>query len=286
MPDPTIVSTSADGRRRLSESHRAAMRAAGKAKFAALPPEEQEAWRERMRAMGRARAKPPAPPPKAGPRNPLDDALGAPGRGGAGSPGRSNGHVAPPQFIVPDFPQNAPAGGELEDLPQPTPDELAGFTVDPAQIADLLSMPFDFMADRRGDHWRLRPLERERLAGAMARKINEHAAIARALDAGGDWILILGGLAVVISTRLAEDARHADRPDPDVRPGLAGIRLPGRPGPSRAPAPPAARADPRPVHLDGARAGSINGVPTGTFDDESDPAVAAEPARQLAQAFS
>jgi len=293
MTGPKIVPTAGDGRRRLSESHREKLRAVNKAKFASLTPEQQEAQRARMRALGHASRKRPAdPPPPAstgGPRNPLDDALGDREGSGASSPGRSNVGV-PPRFIIPDLPPLEPAvepAHELDDLPQPTAAELGGFTVDVDQIADLVSLPFDFVADRRGAHWRLKPLERERLAGALARKINQHAAVARALDVGGDWAIILGGFGIVISARLAEDARHAPtEPDNGARPGLAGLELVGRRSRANSGAPaPAPGPGPGPVQLDelGSGPGSLNGY--GTAPRGGDEAVAAETAGRLAQTF-
>lgn len=288
-----VVPTTRAGRPKVSDETRARLRAISKAKYDALTPEQQAAQKAHLihgpRKMPGIQAGAPGPPgPSGGTRNPLDDAPRAYGGGNQADPleGRRLGGP-PPRFEVPDLPplELGSDGAGLEDLGQPTPDELAGFTVDPDQVADMLSLPFDFLADRRGDHWRLRPLERERLSGAIARKVNQHAAVARALDAGGDWILIVGGLAMILSTRLAEDARHAATADPaaGARPGLAGLRVLAA---RRGAPPPAAGARPGPVQLDGAGAGSgsLNGARTD--DGAGAPAVDAEaPRRTLEQTF-
>lgn len=299
MAGTDVAPTTAAGGRRMSDSARAKISEANRARWAALPEDQKAAQRARLAAMNTAAKRSPAPPApapaaKAGPRNPLVDALGDSDRDRAAAhPGRSNGVSAPPRFVIPDLPPLEPAAGagELADLPQPTPDELGGFTVDVDQIADLVTLPFDFVADRRGAHWRLKPIERERLAGALTRKINQHAAVARAIDAGGDWAIIVGGFAIVISTRLAEDARNADSSraggsGEPARPGLAGLTFDRGSGAGRGAPATAAGAGPGPVQLDGGGPGgpgSLNGY--GTPHGEGDPAVAAEATGRLAQSL-
>lgn len=291
MTGPAITPTTSTGRRRVSDATRARLREVNRAKWAAMTDEQRAAMAARIgrtpKPSGRAGPTATDSPP-GGPRNPLDDAPRARVGRDPSPEGRPLG--APPRFVIPDLPPLEPAAtaDELADLPQPTADELAGFTVDPDHVADAISMVFDFVADRRGDWWRLKPLERERLSGALARKINEHAAVARVLGAGGDWILIFGGFAVVISARLAEDARHA-HPDTGsgARPGFAGITLPGRngSGPGRGAPAPAASAGPAAVRVDGESAGpgTLNGFRTVASGDV--PEAAAEGARRLTQSF-
>lgn len=288
MTDVSPVTSS--GHRRHSDETRAKLSAASKAKWDALAPEVQAARKANL-VHGPRRAPPPEPPPAptGGPRNPLDDAPRAHPGDGPAHEGRAHPLGPPPRFSVPDLPplELGADGAGLEDLAQPTPAELAGFVVDPDTVADMLSLPFDFVADRRGAHWRLRPLERERLAGAIARKVNEHQAAARLLDAGGDWILIVGGLSMILSARLAEDARNArgSSPDTGARPGLAGLRLvPRRPG-GGDPAP-AAGPDPGPVRVDGPAAGPgfLNGFRTDAVESPGAPAPEAA-GRTLSQTF-
>lgn len=218
MPGPTEVRrTTPDGRRRLSDEQRARISATQKARFAALPPERQAEIRDRLRALnarppaGPSAPAPPAAAPEGGaPRSPLDDAPGAP-RGARPSDrtgDRLRGRVgAPPLFVVPDLPP-PPEGGEV---PVELVDEGPAFAVTTEQVETLLRFPFRFLAVRRGEHWRLRDDEAEMVAEPLARKLNEHAAAARAIAAGGDWLVIGGGLALIVWSRLEEDAQRAER---------------------------------------------------------------------------
>ena len=218
MPSPTrITQTGADGRRRLSPETRQKLSDVGKARFAGLPPDEQERIRQAARDRLARRGAPPAqpgPPVEGGPRSPLDDAPRARGNGAA-APGRPEGrtadHVGAPIFRVPDFDPLPPAPA----LEGPVPDELgpAPITISQAQVESLLRFPFALVAIRRGDHWRLRDGEADMIAEPLTRKLNESAVAARALALGGDWAIIVGGLAVVVSGRLAEDAKRDDRDD-------------------------------------------------------------------------
>lgn len=212
-----INQTGADGHRRLSPETRQKLSEAGKARFAALPPDEQErirqAARDRLARRGAPPA-PPGPPTDGGPRSPLDDAPRARGNG-APAPGRPEGrtadHVGAPIFRVPDFDPLPPAPA----LEGPLPDDLGPppITISQAQVEGLLRFPFALAAIRRGKHWELNDAEAAMVAEPLTRKLNESAVAARALALGGDWALIVGGLAIVVSGRLAEDAKRDDRDD-------------------------------------------------------------------------
>lgn len=217
-----IKPTTTGGGRRPSEETREKLRAKGQAAWAALS-DEQKAARLAILAKGRA-PKPSTDPPPAngGPRSPLDDPLGAAPGPRPSSQGRLNGHPAPPIFRVPDIPPLElggppdPAGipGDELGLGPPAP----GIDVSQAQVETLLGFPFDLVALRRGDHWKLRADERAMIAEPLTRKINEHALAARAIGAGGDWAVIVGGLAIVVTARVAEDRARA---------GNGGDRAPG-----------------------------------------------------------
>jgi hypothetical protein len=236
VKDPTtsaVAPADAAGatRRVQSPETRARKSAAQRARWDALPPAERERLTGNLRrGVNPPRAAAPTPPPPADPadpaataapeggrRSPLDDA----GRTGSGgprvAPPRPLGRLTPPPlFVVPDFPaspelESAPGiAGEPDDLDAPPP-----LAVTPEQVGALLAFPFDLAALRRGPHWRLRPDERAMLAEPLARKVNEHAALARLVGAGGDWAVIAGGLAIILVARLSEDAAR-DRIAPDA----------------------------------------------------------------------
>lgn len=243
-----------NGGRRVSEETRTKIRDAARARFAALTPEQQEAQRARLRRGG---PPPAAPPANGGPASPLDDALGArraPDPEGPQhvAPGR-NGHdraAGPPIFRVPELPvleagEPAIGGPPLEEETA----VAAGITVSEAQVSTLLRFPFELVALRRGEHWKLRDDEAAMIAEPLTRKINENALAARAIGAGGDWVVIVGGLAIVVSARVAEDAERerarSAKPGAGRVPEGRGDRDRGAPG----------RPDAR------GAVGSLNGVP-------------------------
>lgn len=271
------------GGRRPSEETRERLRQVNRAKYEALTPEQKQAQLARI---GRAPkgtapaaepppATPPPAPPTGGPRNPLDDAPGA-------TAGRSNGHsrpqgrvAPPPRFVVPDLEPIAtgepPPGGDLV-----TEVDTGPLALTEDQVGSLLAFPFRFVALRRGAHWKLRDDERDMIAEPLTRKLNEQAAAARAIAAGGDWLMIVGGLGLVLETRLSEDRKRAtDKPDAD------------RSGQGRRATPAADRSgDGGAGQPDGT--GSLNGFPTVGGPPASGDAeeVLAPPAeRVLRQAF-
>jgi len=266
-----VQPTTTRGGAKLSDEARAKLSAAGKAQWAALSPEEQAA---RLARIGRPRRA--DPPANGGPPNPLDDAPRARPGAGPALEGRSQHLGAPPRFVVPDLPplelgadDEQPVAGDVEPAG-------FGFAVSEEDVADLVELPFDLLSLRRGDHWKLRPAESELLARRLARKINEHAVIARAVDAGGDWVALVGGLSYIVSVRIREDERRA-------RAARDGSGASGG-------APPAARRDRDDAVRRGAPAalGTLNGyaVSPGADDDAGAPAMGTEPAqRTLAQAL-
>lgn len=283
MAGTKVQPTTEGGGRKMSDAARAKLSATNRARFAAMTDEQRAAQLANLGRKPKAPAGPPPtkdPPPSTGGRpNPLHDAPGA----GPGDRPQPQGPLgAPPRFVVPDLPP-LDLGGDDETLDDGA---LAGdvvtdgLGVTDVQVGEWLSLPFDLIAERRGDHWRLRPGERDRLAAPLARKINEHAVVARTLNVGGDWALIVGGFVLIINARLAEDARH-DRTD---SPG-------GGSSPSRGSAPPARGHRGDAVRRGaGAARGSLNGVPSpddaGEAHDAGDQAVDPEPAeRPLVQAL-
>jgi hypothetical protein len=208
MTSTRIQPETADGRRRLSEATRAKLREVGRARFAALTPEQQEAQRARLR-----RGAPPPPSSEGAPSGPLDDAPRArPGGDPPASRGVGNGFdraAGPPVFRVPDFAGPDPTIEQIGPAPELEP-VYGGPAVTVDQVRSLLEFPFAFAAIRRGPHWKLRPDEALMVAEPLARKINEHAIAARAIAAGGDWTVIAGGLALITWARLEEDRKHDD----------------------------------------------------------------------------
>jgi hypothetical protein len=197
-----VTATTERGGRKLSDATRDKLRAKGRATWESMTPEQREKSMANL-AKGRAAigTKPPAPvpdpppgpPATGGPRNPLDDAPGArPDRvpQPQGQVTRTNGHAAPPVFRIPDLPPLELGGGSGED-PAGSVDAGGGgivgnVTVTADQVGTLLAFPFEFVALRRGRHWKLRDDERAMIAEPLARKLNEHAAAARLVSAGGD----------------------------------------------------------------------------------------------------
>jgi len=252
-----VQPTTEGGGRKLSEDTKAKLRVIGQGQWAGLT-EEQRAARLANLAKGRTRT-PPAPPPSTDPppssggsTNPLPHAPGAARASGPRSQGL-NGHAAPPVFRVPDMPPLELGNGDAGAGVSGAQDDLGpsvggpGIEVNVEQVATLLGFPFELVALRRGPHWKLRPDERAMVAEPLTRKINESAVAARAIGAGGDWLVIIGGLAILVSARIAEDRAHGtgtDRargsgdgsgagrgaPPPDDQPGDLGAR-PGPAGP-------------------------------------------------------
>lgn len=212
---PSLRPESADGRRRLTPEHRARLAESARERFASLDPAAKAAQVERLRH--RRPAAPadlppadvppaPAPDPEEGRRSPLDDAPGA-----AAGPARPVGaRGAPPIFRIPELPEPDPTAPGAPDLgPDLVEPAAAGIAVTPAQIETLLRFPFELVAIRRGPHWKLRVDEAAMVAEPLARKVNENQLAARAIGAGGDWAVIVGGLAVLVSARVAEDNKRA-----------------------------------------------------------------------------
>lgn len=291
MPGPTIRPETPAGGRRASEETRAKLSKAASDRWAALTPEQQEAQRARLRRGGTA--KPPVPPGPApvpgGSRSPLDDTLGAreePARQVA--PG-SNGHdraSGPPIFRVPDLPPLETGGGPLGGGPEPLEDgpdlgPLPGVQVTQEQVTTLLKFPFELAGLRRGPHWKLHDDEAAMVAEPLTRKINENAIAARALAAGGDWAVIAGGLAVIVSARVAEDQKR------DRERAAGGAR--DVTGTGRVPDPDAGRGSRQPGRSDAGRPRpTLNGIAVapGAADDAGDEAVDPEAAgHPLSQAL-
>lgn len=296
MPTKVTPTTTAGGRR-MAEPTREKLRATGRATWERMTPDQRAASLANLQA-GRARGAPPtdppaptvdppkppaAPAPTGGSRNPLDDAP----RARALAPGaKLNGHSAPPIFQVPDLPPME-LGGTVagED-----PGELAGdvstvgsVAVSAEQIGTLLAFPFELASLRRGDHWKLRADERAMLAEPLARKLNEHAAAARLVQAGGDWTVIVGGLAIVISQRVMEDNIRAR----DSAPAGAGGPVDGsRSSGSDPRSSDAGGDDPPRSGASGRQPGRLNGYDVGTSAPGGPPADPAEaPGRALQQAL-
>lgn len=274
MPGSQVRPENAAGNRRTSEETKAKLRAAAQARWAALTPEQQEAQRARLRRTG---SPPPAPPPASPPtdgggsRSPLDDPLGAvPTPARQVAPRGTNGHdraAGPPIFTIPDLPP-IDLGGEP---PAALGDELApvatGVQVTQEQVATLLRFPFDLAALRRGAHWKLRDDETAMVAEPLTRKINENALASRALAAGGDWVVIAGGIAVIVSGRIAEDQRRErERAERDGT-GTSGLPQSGNGGGRRAPRQPDA----------GRAGGTLNGIIISPGPDADGGAQAVDP---------
>jgi hypothetical protein len=268
-----VTPTTTRGGRKLSDETKQRLSALNKERWAALPDDEKA---KRLERIGRA-PKPPADPPPGGSTNPLHD---APGARPLDRPQPQGPLAAPPRFVVPDLPPL-----ELGDEPELAPGEPAsvtaigtGFAVSDEDVGDLVALPFDLVALRRGDHWKLRTAERELLGRRLASKINEHAALARAIDMGGDYIAIAGSLSVILYTRVREDERRARAARDGSSPGGG--------------APPSAQRDRgEPVRRGPGPSqdlGSLNGasVPFGANDDAGPEAVDSEaPGRPLVQAL-
>jgi len=269
----SVQPTTTRGGRKLSDEARQKLSTLNKERWAALPDDEKAA---RLARIGRA-PRPPADPPSGGPTNPLHD---APGARPVDRPQPQGPLTAPPRFVVPDLPPL-----ELGDEPDLAAGEPAsvtaigsGFAVSDEDVGDLVALPFDLVALRRGDHWKLRAAERELLGRRLASKINEHAALARAIDMGGDYIAIAGSLSVILYTRVREDERRARAARDGSSPGG------GAPPPAQRDRGDAVRRGPGPSQ----ELGSLNGasVPFGTDDDARPAAVDSEaPGRPLVQAL-
>lgn len=273
--------------RSVSEETREKIRAANRARFAALTPEQRDAQLARIgrkpkvptgpAARPPAADPPPAPASSGGPRNPLDDAPGdrpspaRPLQGRVGGP--------PPRFSVPDV-DRLDLGGPPEGGPGPTIDQGPGFTVSQEQVADLISLPFNLISVRRGRHWKLLDEERDMLAEPLTRQVNENALLARGLGIAADPLVIVFGFGFVIWARLEEDrsrARNARPVGPDA----------DRPSPSRGAPPPGGGGGDGPVRRGPVGGGGrLNGYDVGAVHDPGTEAVAAEdPGRPLEQAL-
>lgn len=286
-----IQPTTPAGGRQPSEATREKLRAAGQKAWTDLT-EEQRAARLANLTKGRApRSTPPVPAPSTDPPpapatgapvNPLDDAPRALPRDRPRAQGRLNGHSAPPIFRVPDLPPlelgdpGLGGGPPLDELDASTG---GGIQVTQAQVESLLGFPFELVAIRRGAHWKLRNDERDMVAEPLTRKINEHALAARAIGAGGDWAIIIGGLAILVSARIAEDSANAG-----ARGGAAAGAGDGSGQGGRAPAPDDRDRDGPDRPGDGGRGGSLNGFSVGAAANGSPQAVPPEaPQRSLSQ---
>jgi hypothetical protein len=272
----SVQPTTTRGGRKLSDEAKQKLSTLNKERWAALPDAEKAA---RLARIGRA-PRPPADPPPAtgGSTNPLHD---APGARPVDRPAPQGPLTAPPRFVVPDLPP-LELGADEPDLAPGEPASVtaidSGFAVSDEDVGDLVALPFDLVALRRGEHWKLRAAERELLGRRLASKINEHAALARAIDLGGDYVAIAGSLSVILYTRVREDERRA-RAARDGS-GEGG----GAPPPAQRDRGDAVRRGPGPVQ----DLGSLNGasVPFGANDDAGPAAVDSEaPGRPLVQAL-
>jgi hypothetical protein len=178
---------------------------------------------------------------------------------------------------------NDPAGAAVSDI-----DEAAGpgIAVSVAQVESLLGFPFELVALRRGEHWKLRADERAMVAEPLTRKINESALAARAIGAGGDWLVIIGGLVIIVTARLAEDSQRAGTaPTGNIARQHDALYGPAAGGGAPPPDDRAGDLDHRPGP-GGRGGGSLNGVSLGTAPAGGAPPTATEAeARPLVQAL-
>lgn len=222
-PNATTVRPETDsGGRRHSPETRARLSEISRARWEALSPEQKAAQLARLKRRPPAPAGEPPPASEGGPRNPLDDAPGAPPEPArpVGRQGRTDG---PPLFVVPDLPplELGTDAGDQAGIAEQVP-----LAVTEAQVDRLLRLPFAWLATRRGRHWRLADDEAAMVVPALTAKINESALAARVLGAGGDWAVIVGGLAVIVSARVLEDQEHDQRARRDGRGRAAGVSPP------------------------------------------------------------
>jgi len=223
-PNATTVRPETDsGGRRHSPETRARLSEISRARWEALSPEQKAAQLARLKRRPPAPAGEPPPASEGGPRNPLDDAPGAPPEP-ARPVGRQGRDGSPPLFVVPDLPplELGADAGEQAGLAGPAP-----IAVTEAQIDRLLRLPFALIATRRGAHWRLTDDEAALVVPALTAKVNESALAARVLGAGGDWAVIVGGLAVIVSARVLEDQEHDKRAGRHGRAGGVSAPVPG-----------------------------------------------------------
>ena len=228
-PGTNVTTTGQDGRRHLSPEHRAKVSATAKQRYQAKTAEQRAA---QLAALERGRkprgSAPPGDPPPAsgGSTNPLshtagDRTTGTPAVEGPKATPGLNGHDGPPRpayagpsFEIPDtapLGPSAPPGEDGQAPPLIAEDGGAPFAASEAEIRNLLALPFEVIAVRRGAHWKIRDDELDIVAPALTRKINEHAAAARVIQAGGDWFVVTAGLGLLVTTRLMEDRDNAER---------------------------------------------------------------------------
>jgi hypothetical protein len=233
----------ASGRRKLSEETRAKLRDANLKRFNALSDEEKQRRREhchaiRPRKRVTSRARSPGTS-DGGPRNPLYDAPRADRRGHreTSREGRRMSN-ARPMFSVPDLPPDPEPDDSFGSAPGSPPaadgGPLPGAELTDDQVASVLKLPFALIAERRQrPHWELSEREAALIAEPLTRKLNEHAALARGLAAGGDLAVIGLGTFAIVSARLLED-RRLDRAeqlaDLDATRTAAGADLAGESG--------------------------------------------------------
>ena len=130
-------------------------------------------------------------------------------------------------------PEHEPEGAESTDVPVgDSPADVLEQTVDaiaehpelvaelaPEDVADLLGLAFDLVAERRGPHWRLEDKEKERIARQLQKSALVH---------GMDWlgkylpdVLAVALLAYAVLQRVQVD-RDLARPIP-AEPATVGV---------------------------------------------------------------
>lgn len=108
------------------------------------------------------------------------------------------------EFEAPPDLQALPEGGA--EIPEG--DELPGSgLIDAGTIGMILALPFDFMAARQGEHWRLSADEKKMIAPVAARVANKW--VPAALAKFTDEIALISVLVMIVGKRARIDAEKA-----------------------------------------------------------------------------
>lgn len=108
---------------------------------------------------------------------------------------------------------------------------------DPALVSLLVGIPFDLLAARRGEHWRLSDGEKDAIVPVLGRVLDKY--LPSALGRFGDELALLTVLSIVVVPRIQRDAQiEADAAA--VAPGHPGAPRYDRPDAGAPPPPQAA----------------------------------------------
>lgn len=116
---------------------------------------------------------------------------------------------SPLDALEPEIEQGFPPG---EPSGEPPGGEQAGEPIDPETIKMVLSIPFDYIAARKGPHWKLSPEEKAALTPLATKVANKHGPAI--LVRWGDEIALGVMLYIVVSKRVTKDRELAESEPP------------------------------------------------------------------------